>query len=409
MMLTSWLFDESHTGANISSAILSRLQAWEIEEKVVCVVRDNAANMVSGLNIANVKSLPCLAHSLQLIIKDGVLLQPSVMQLLSCARSIVGHYHCSNVAFNTFRQIQSQLNLPVHVLIQDVATRWNSSYYMLERLLEQKKAITASNAECQPPTELRSHQWVLAEKVVKLLKVFEEATREISGEYSSASIIIPIINSLKRTISQDDDDHGIKRGMLKAISDRYKDIELQPLCILATVLDPRFKLKGFSTASSAANARMILIKECEEYLLKLSSASPHDQPQPKRSKQDKSTLWNLFDEMLAESEGVSEGYGSGNSTEIMVEMYLKEPLLSHLEHTHPLTYWKEKKPLWPCLADVACKYLCIPPSSAASERLFSSAADVVSPERNRILPEKAEMLLFLKKLTSCWILAGHSG
>ena len=79
MMRTSWLFDVSHTGANISSAILSRLQAWEIEEKVVCVVRDNAANMVSGLNIANVASLLCLAHSLQLIIKDGVLLQPAVV------------------------------------------------------------------------------------------------------------------------------------------------------------------------------------------------------------------------------------------------------------------------------------------------------------------------------------------
>ena len=64
----------------------------------------------------------------------------------------------------------------MHRLIQDVPTRWNSSYYMLERLVEQKKAITASSAECQPPTELRSHQWVLAEKVVKLLKVFEEAT-----------------------------------------------------------------------------------------------------------------------------------------------------------------------------------------------------------------------------------------
>ena len=176
VMLNSWLFDESHTGANISSAILSHLQTWEIEEKVVCVVCDNAANMVSELNITNVASLPCLAHSLQLVIKDGVLLQPAVVQLLSCVRSMVGHYHCSNVAFNTFRQIQSQLNLPVHVLIQDVATHWNSSYYMLEWLLEQKKAITASNAECQLPTELHSQQWVLAEKVVKLLKVFEEAT-----------------------------------------------------------------------------------------------------------------------------------------------------------------------------------------------------------------------------------------
>ena len=99
---------------------------------------------------------------------------------------------------------------------------------MLERLVEQKKAITAANTECQPPTELRAQQWILAEKVVKLLKVFEEATREISGDYSSASIVIPIINSLKRTISQEEDDHGImgmKRGMLRSITDRYGDIE----------------------------------------------------------------------------------------------------------------------------------------------------------------------------------------
>ena len=123
---------------------------------------------------------------------------------------------------------------------------------------------------------------VLAEKVVKLLKaVFEEATREISGEHSSALVIFPIINTLKRIISQDDDDHRTVRGMLKSISDRYKDIELQPLCILATVFDPKFKFNLFYTASSATNARMMLIKECEEYLLKLSSASPCDKPQPK--------------------------------------------------------------------------------------------------------------------------------
>ena len=122
VMLASWLFVESHTDANISAAILSRVQTWEIEEKVVCVVRDNAANMVSGLRTANVASLPCLAHSLQLIIKDEALSQPAVVQLLNCARSLVGHYHRSNVVFNAFRQIQSQLNLPEHVLIQDIAT-----------------------------------------------------------------------------------------------------------------------------------------------------------------------------------------------------------------------------------------------------------------------------------------------
>ena len=69
---------------------------------------------------------------------------------------------------------------------------------MLQRLVEQKKAITAANTECHPPVELQTQQWTLAEKVVKLLKVFEEATREVSGDYSSASVIIPIIKRLLR-------------------------------------------------------------------------------------------------------------------------------------------------------------------------------------------------------------------
>lgn len=243
--------------------------------------------------------------------------------------------------------------------------------------------------------------------VVKLLKVFEEATREISGDYSSASIVIPIINSLKQKISKEEDDHGImgmKRGMLKSITDRYGDIEQQPLCVLATVLNPRFK---FSSATYSANARMLLIQECELWLSNFSCGG--SEPQPKRAKTDtqptdkqscqsSSTLWSLFDEMLADNEDCSEGEGQcRNTAEIMVDMYLKEPVLARSERIHPLTYWLGKKTLWRCLVDLACKYLSIPPSSVPSERIFSSAADIVSQERNRILPVKAEMLLFLKK------------
>ena len=112
--------------SNSFAAIFLRVQTWEIEKKVVCVVRDNATNIVSGLHTANIASLPCRAHSLQLIIKDGVLSKPVVVQLLNCARSLVGHHHCSNVAFNAFRQMQSQLNLSEHVLIKDIATHWNT-------------------------------------------------------------------------------------------------------------------------------------------------------------------------------------------------------------------------------------------------------------------------------------------
>jgi len=132
VMLSAWKFDESHTGNNISTALLSHVRQWEIEDKIVCILRDNASNNITAMNSANLKSLPCLAHSLQLIIKDGILMQPAVQQLLATARSLVGRYHRSHSSFQNFKKIQSQLNLPDHVLIQDITSRWNSSYYMLE-------------------------------------------------------------------------------------------------------------------------------------------------------------------------------------------------------------------------------------------------------------------------------------
>jgi len=52
--------------------------------------------------------------------------------------------------------------------------------------------------------------------------------------------------------------------------------------------------------------------------------------------------------------------------------------------------------LYPNVARVAKRYLCAPPTSVASERLFSSASRVITDRRNRLAPKKADMLLFIK-------------
>lgn len=59
------------------------------------------------------------------------------------------------------------------------------------------------------PAELRNSQWTLAEKVVKLLQIFEEATREASGNYSSATLVIPIVNSIYRALEIVEGDRAI--------------------------------------------------------------------------------------------------------------------------------------------------------------------------------------------------------
>lgn len=63
----------------------------------------------------------------------------------------------------------------------------------------------------------------------------------------------------------------------------------------------------------------------------------------------------------------------------------------------PVLWWWEKSGSLPLLSALAEKYLCVQASSTPSERVFSTAGDTISLERSRILPEKADMLVFLHK------------
>ena len=119
---------------------------------------------------------------------------------------------------------------------------------MLQRLLELKVAIIAAGAELDVPIELSSSNWTLAEKIVKIFQIYEETTREASGNYSTAGVIIPVVNSIMRSLEISDSDAGVmrmKREMLKSLKDRYRHMESNEYYSLATLLDPRFKQRVF--------------------------------------------------------------------------------------------------------------------------------------------------------------------
>ena len=78
------------------------------------------------------------------VVKDGCLAQPAVVDLTAKARKLVGHYKHSNIALQSLLKIQEQLGLSPKRLIQDEPTRWNTTFYMLQRLLDLKVAVTAA-------------------------------------------------------------------------------------------------------------------------------------------------------------------------------------------------------------------------------------------------------------------------
>ncbi len=62
------------------------------------------------------------------------------------------HFKRSELANTKLKEKQHQMNTTEHKLIQDVSTRWNSTFFMLERLLEQCWPImaTLSDPEVTP-------------------------------------------------------------------------------------------------------------------------------------------------------------------------------------------------------------------------------------------------------------------
>ena len=93
-----------------------------LEEKLVCIVRHNTSNFVAGLRDGDIPNIPCLAHTLQLVIDDGVLAQPCVVSLLASGRRLVGHFKRSNVNVHALGCIQERLGLKKHWLMQDEST-----------------------------------------------------------------------------------------------------------------------------------------------------------------------------------------------------------------------------------------------------------------------------------------------
>ena len=73
--------------------------------------------------------------------------------------------------------------------------------------------------------------------------------------------------------------------------------------------------------------------------------------------------------------------------------YLQAPQQDSTED--PLEWWKANAISYPALSRLSKQYLCISATSSASERLFSTAGNVVTKKRSLLKPEKVDMLVFL--------------
>ena len=91
----------------------------------------------------------------------------SIEIAIAAARRLVTNFRKSEVATTALRKRQEQMQDEQHNLVQDVVTRWNSTYFLNECLLEQCWPVTAVLSDpsvtkySDRSLDLTSEQWNL--------------------------------------------------------------------------------------------------------------------------------------------------------------------------------------------------------------------------------------------------------
>ena len=425
LVLATRPMDVRHTAENVSQHAAAIAEEFGISGKVVGIVHDEAPNMVAAARILAEKdskwsSLVCAAHRLQTCLKHAIDSSSPVQKLLAAARKLVTHFHHS--AISTRHLLDKQIGhaesgdkQPLKV-IQDVSTRWNSTFYMLKRLLDLKVPITSVLVDPKLTPNaghrallLKEKRWVLAEELVSVLEPYEKATSVLSGQqYVTASCILPILTSLLRsTEARRNEAEASGSATVRSFCDLLvgeikgkfscDPADETSLPAVAASLDPRSRSLSFLPADNRGDMKTELIRRCTLYLAdhcerpdeetEKSADATCVEPPPKKKPSD------YFDLFFGDAD--DEEVSQSVSLQQEVERYFSEGPAP--AKTDVLEWWSVNHSRFPFLSQLTREVLCVPATSVPSERVFSAAGHIVNKLRASLSAENVDALIFLQQ------------
>ena len=257
-------YDGHHTGENLGNWLEEKLERWKVLDKTNVTVSDTAANMIKMMEFlpSHIVHNGCLNHVLQLSINDEILEKPEVKNIIFNVRAFTNYAAISTLLSTAVRSKQEDLgwnDADLKALVQDVKTRWNSTYDMLERFVTLQEAIkkvleddewkdkilVKSGNNAGRVVKFSNNDWKVMERIVKVLGPFKEATLKLSAASACISQAIPTVTSLLHTLksANNSTDLGVrdlKRRLTENMLDRLDYIEESEIHALATILDPRY-------------------------------------------------------------------------------------------------------------------------------------------------------------------------
>jgi zinc finger BED domain-containing protein 1 (E3 SUMO-protein ligase ZBED1) len=452
-------FPGTHKVENLVVKVDSMMVACNImKENVVAAVTDTEPTMTAFGRQIGYPWLGCFDHILELI--TGIPFESEgAKAVLKIAREVVGQFSSSTQATEKLLHIQpivQPTTTPVTVM-QDVATRWWSTWLMIQRLLHLKPSINSLRISNSIRIAPSGSDWELLEILEALLRPFMECQRFMEGDSYVTISFLPFFVSKLRIILGDMEEsyspghmsacsEPIRAAVYLCVQDMKAKFEerwgtgipgtvfdehktegvrriqkgLPLVAMLAAALDPRTKsLKGIPEEDkikviTALKAEMLRVYD-------LLHRRPQDEDDVYSTTSDDgfelSDRWRprgnsvteLEDELFGDLNDDAHAYVTDLSYEDQRERVVSAELdafnmAPSLKHTKqqpgdPLPWYKRHALVYPLHAALAIQYLCIPGTSASSERVFSNGGNTVTEKRSRLTGDHVSDLIVLK---GCW-------
>lgn len=397
-----------HTAENILDHFEEIKTVYNLNNKITHIVTDNASNMIAAFSKKSSDTsdsdsdsdtedntldtsedntsdlcnyLPehesCFCHTTQLVIKDA---------LLSCTQLNNAISKCNNIASRVHKStlISEQLETERRILSAN-KTRWHSNIMCVRSVLRVSKDKLD---QLDIGVKLTTIDRNILEDFLVVMEPFEEVTKRIQGDQVvTGSMVIPCIRSLQHHLDTVDSKFNKKlvQGLKDSMAKRLTPYEEKSAYRRASVLDPRFKAQWCSSADEQ--------DQVKSDILSILSTATHQEPQPTPESatssppRKKSRLFGFMAKPTTQP--------TRDTTDLQeLNSYLSE---SPIEDTDdPLDHWRSTQHKFPKLAKLAQRYLSLPASSAAVERIFSVGGKLFRPDRARLSDKNFEMQMYNK-------------
>lgn len=291
----------SHTGQRIAEELEAIINEFGLQNKVRFIVSDNASNMKKAMHLLfeaisdddedgntidnyfddpslwqdnamddtesethidrQGRRIPCFAHSLQLVVRDGLQTVGLAKRTLAKCTKLASLVHQSALFRSSFeRTFGSGRSIP-----SSNETRWNSTLHQLKAILDldQAKLTELLQETTQDSLLLSAKDLQQIQELVDILSPFAEATDLTQGDKTiTVSCVIPIVLSLNKMLKEKlghiRSFQPLVRALITSMNDRFSGL-LEKLGIhsqhasaapdlsfsddvflMATALDPKF-------------------------------------------------------------------------------------------------------------------------------------------------------------------------